>query len=459
VLANVFADASNRTVEPYVDRTSSQPLVASPPPPATIADTSEIKELGVTEWKLSNGVRVILKPTDFKNDQILFTSFSPGGSSLVPDSEYVSAITATSIVQEGGVGTFDQIALQKLLSGKIVQVSPSIGELSEGISGSCSPTDLESMFQLIYLYFTGPRADTTAFESYRARMKGFIQNRNARPESALDDTIQVTMGRHSHRRRPMSEGVLDEMDLKTSLKIYRERFADPSGFTFVFVGAFTPSGLEPFVKAYLGGIPSLRRNESWRDLDILMPEGRIEKAVKKGIEPKSSVRTIFHGPFSWSQEHRYELNSLITLLQIKLREALSEEKGGTYGVTVSGIPIHYPRTEYRTTISFGCAPERVEELTAAALGQVDSLRQFGTTTEYLTRVKEIQRRERETNLKENWFWLNVLQFYSEHGENPLQLLEYEKQIESLTSAMLQEAAKKYFDTNNYARFVLHPEKD
>ena len=456
-LTKVFAAVAKKEITPYVDRASTQPLVPTPPKGAIVAEQSEINELGITEWRLSNGVRVILRPTDFKNDEVLFTAFSPGGTSLVPDKDYTAASTATSVIQEGGAGAFDLITLQKMLAGKIVQVSPYIGELNEGLSGSASPADLETMFQLIYLYCTSPRMDSTAFQSFKTRMKGFIQNRSARPESAFEDTVQVTMTQHNFRRRPISEAILDEMNLQTSFNVYRDRFADASDFTFVFVGAFKPPALEPLVKTYLAGLPSLSRNETWRDLGITPPTGFIDKNVKKGIEPKSSVRMVFTGPFSWSAKERYAMNSLAGVLRIKLREALREEKGGTYGVTVSGTPAHYPRPEYRITISFGCAPERVEELTKTALEQVDSVKHFGTTTDYVNKVKEIQRRERETNLKENRFWLNTLQFYYANAEDPKQLLEYDALIDKLSTETVHKAAQKYLEMKNYARFVLSPQ--
>jgi zinc protease len=264
------------------------------------------------------------------------------------------------------------------------------------------------------------------------------------------------MGQHNFRRRPISEAILEEMDLQTSFNVYRDRFADASDFSFVFVGAFKLPALEPLVKAYLGALPSLRRDETWRDLHITPPKGVIDKMVKKGIEPKSSVRMMFTGPFSWSSKERYAMNSLASVLWIKLREVLREEKGGTYGVSVSGTPTRYPRPEYRMTISFGCAPERVEELTKTTLEQVDSVKYFGTTADYVNKVKEIQRRERETNLKENRFWLNALSYYYSNEEDPKQLLEYDTLIDNLSSETVRAAANKYFDLRNYARFVLSP---
>ncbi|MBT4485074.1 MAG: insulinase family protein, partial [Candidatus Latescibacteria bacterium] len=247
-LLAVINAVNKKDIEPYVDTVSDQPLVESPPVPSSVVEENRIEEVEVTEWLLANGVRVILKPTDFKNDEILFTSFSPGGISLVPDEYHMAGETASSVVQEGGVGKFGRIELEKMLSGKVVSVSPWINDLREGISGSASPKDVETMFQLIYLYFTSPRKDDIAFQSFKTRMKGYIENRNARPESALSDTVTVTMAQYHRRERPLSMELLDEMNLDMSYEIYRDRFRDASDFTFVFIGNFEQSQLKPLVE-------------------------------------------------------------------------------------------------------------------------------------------------------------------------------------------------------------------
>jgi len=452
-----FDVVNKKDVLPYEDLVSDQPLVQAPPKPEKIVQEKEIKELEITEWLLSNGVRVVLKPTDFKNDQILFTAMSPGGHSLVSDEDFVAAVTATSLIGEGGLGDFGRIELQKKLAGKVVSVSPWITSLQEGLSGSASPKDVETMFQLIYLYFTSPRKDGTAFVSFQTRIKGFLENRHANPQTAFRDTVQVTMSRYHHRTRPWSEEVLDEMDLQKSFHIYQDRFADASDFTFIFVGNFEVEKLRALVQNYLGGLPTLSRNESWKDVGIRYPAGVIEKSVKKGLEPKSQVRIIFTGPFTWNRQNRYNIESMKSVLRIKLRESLREEKGGTYGVGVGVSTWRFPYERYSITINFGCAPERVEELTNTVFERIDSLKTDDIDYSYLSKVKEMQRRKREIDLKENGFWLNILQSYYYHEKDPLVILEYDKLFESLSLEAIKNAAQKYFNLENYVKVVLYPE--
>ncbi|MFC1607505.1 M16 family metallopeptidase [Candidatus Latescibacterota bacterium] len=457
ILAIVNA-VSQKDIEPYVDGVSDSPLVGMSPKPSKVDSETTIDEIGVTEWKLDNGVRVILKPTDFKNDEILFTATSPGGHSLVPDEVFTAGRTASSVVREGGVSVFSLIELEKKLSGKVVSVSPWIGSTSEGFSGNASPDDIETLFQLVYLYVTSPRRDETAFNSFKSRMKGFIENRSARPETAYSDTISVTMSQYHYRARPWNLDILDEMDLEESFRIYRDRLGDAGDFTFIFVGNFDLVSIRPLVETWLGGLPSSGRDESWKDTGMRYPKGQQSKEVNAGIEPKSNVNLMFTGDFTWTYRNRYELTSMIDVLRIKLRETIREDMGGTYGVGVSQSLSHYPVEDYRISVAFGCAPDRVEELTTAVMTQIDSLRTHGTTDTYLAKIKESHRRKREVDLKENNFWLNVLDFYYTHGENPLTLLEFDERVESLSLETIREAAHKYLDTSNMVKVVLYPEK-
>jgi zinc protease len=450
--------ASEERLKPYVDRISLEPLVSGLPAPGTMTEEKKIPSLGVTEWKLSNGARVVLKPTDFKNDEILFSAYSNGGTSLAADSDYLSALYATSIVRQSGVDDFDLIALEKKLAGKVVDVDPSIGKLGEGFNGSASPQDLETLFQLVYLYATEPRRDTVAFASLMDRQKASLENRNASPERAYYDTIQVTLADYHYRARPITLQLLPEIKLDRALSIYKDRFADFSDFTFFFVGSFAIDSIKPLAEQYLAILPSLHRNETWKDLGIEPPKGVISKEVDRGIEPKSKVNLTFTGPFVWSQQNRYVFNSMLEALGIRLREVLREDKGGTYGVGVSGAPSLFPRQEYSITISWTCNPKRVEELTRAALLQIDSLKTKPLDTLYIEKVSEIQRRSFETNLKRNGFWLANLQAYYTHNENPEMILNYPKLIDRLNAAAIREAIKKYFNTDNYIKVVLYPEK-
>jgi zinc protease len=456
-LLAVYQRAEFETLSAYQDSVSDRPLIDRMPVSGTVVSEKHVSALGLTQWTLSNGVRIVLKPTDFKNEEILVRAFSPGGNSLVPDSNYIAALTTVSVMTEGGLGPFNLIELQKKLAGKIVNLLPQITQLSEGFSGSASPKDAETLFQMIYLFFTAPRKDSTTYVSYQSRMKAYIENRNLQPESAFQDTIQVTMAQHHFRSRPISVPILDEMDLNASYRVFRDRFADASDFTFFIVGSFEIERIRPFVLTYLGGLPSIRRKEIWRDVGIRFPKGIIKKIIRKGIEPKSRVAMLFTGSYHWNARNNYIFESMLDVMRIKLREVLRENMGGTYGVDVAGRDSRIPREDYTLTVSFGCAPERVDELVQAVLIQIDSLKAVGPAEFTLHKVKEAQSREYEVQLKDNGFWIQSLQQSFYDGEKPERLLNTPAYIKTLSAEAIRKAAKTYFNTENMVEVILLPE--
>jgi len=456
-LLAVFHRVKQAPVAAYVDTVSDAPLVAKLPAAGRVVAERESTALGTREWTLSNGVRVIVKPTDFKADEVLFTAYSPGGSSLAPDSAYLSAVLATQVVQLGGVGPFSAIELQKKLAGKAVSVRPFIGDEQEGLTGSASPKDLETMFQLAYLYFTAPRRDSSAFLAFTTNAKSALANRGLSPQAAFQDTLQVTLAQHHPRARPITSERVDEIKLDQALAFYRDRFADASDFTFVVVGNVTPDSLKPLVERYLGGLPSRARKETWRDPGVVPPKGIVTREVRKGIEPRSETRIVFTGPFEYTAANRHALRSLSEVLSIKLREQLREELGGTYSVAVNASPSRVPRPEYALTIGFGSAPDRADQLAQAVFAQIDSLKANGASAADVAKVKEAQIRSRQTSLKQNGYWLSQLAAYDQNGEDPAGILTYESLVAKLTPAAVRDAARKYLNEENYVRVTLYPE--
>ncbi len=456
-VAAVLARVEGAEIPPYEDRVADQPLMASAPPPTEIVSESFIEELGVAEWRLANGIRVVLKPTDFKKDEMVFTAFSPGGHSLVPDEEYVAAMTADSVVAQGGVGAFNLNQLTKLLADKVVRVRPYISELEEGLTGGASPDDLELMFQLIHLYMTAPRRDAEAFASVQQRYRGLIENRLAMPEAQFADTVTRLVTQNHPRRRPWTLELLQEMDLDTSYRVYRDRFADASDFTFVLVGTFDVEQLRPLVRSYLGGLPASDRQEMWRDVGVRAPEGVVAETVAKGIEPKSQVSITFPHDFSWSRQNRFDLGAMASVLRIRLREVLREDQGGTYGVAVRASASRVPRQESALSISFGCDPGRVQELTALVHTEIRALQEAGPRTEDIAKVQEQERRRRELDLRENRFWLDALESSLWHDEDPRLILSYDELVEGLTGEAVRGAAQRWIDLERRVEVVLKPE--
>lgn len=442
----------------YVDSVPDGPLMAEPPAPGRVVSERVLAEIGTREWTLANGARVILKPTDFQNDEVLLAARSPGGTSLVSDRDFVAAMTATAAVQAGGVGEWSTTELGKRLAGTVASVGAEIGDLHEGISGVASPRDLQTLFQLVHLRFTAPRLDSVAFEAYRERGRAALRNRGASPEAAWSDTLQRVLAQGHPRARPPSPALFDSLDLRRSLEIYRDRFADAGDFTFFLVGSFDPDSVRPLVERYLGSLPSTGRREQGRDVGIDPPRGIVRRTVRRGREPKARTQIVFSGPVEWGRENLYALNSLAEVLQLRLRESLREDRGGTYGVGVRASAARDPDAEYRVGIGFGSAPERLDELTEEVWAQVDSLQRFGPTPQEISKVREMQLRERETQMRENGFWIGQLMAYDRYGWDPRDILHFEQRSRSLDAAMIRDAARRFLDAENYVQVSLVPEQ-
>jgi zinc protease len=360
------------------------------------------------------------------------------------------------VVLVGGIGDFSATDLEKKLAGKSVNVTPTIGAYQEGIAGAGSPKDASTIFQLIYLYFTAPRSDSTAFLSYQSRVKALVAKRDANPAAAFSDTLEVILSRHHPRAEPLTSATFDRMNLGESLAVYRDRFADASEFTFVFVGNIDTTAIKPLVERYIASLPSTHRKESWRDIGMDYPRGVIHRDVHKGSDEKSQTQIVFSGPFHYTRHDVYMLSALVDVLQIRLRDRLREQLGGTYSVGVSANPTPYPRERYAIAVGFGSAPGRVDELTRATFAEIDSLKKYGPTKADIEKVKEIELRERESAMRENASWLSLLSSYVHNGWELRDILAYGESVRNLKASDIRDAARKYLDEKNYVSVSLYP---
>lgn len=443
-------------IEPYKEFVDDRPLMDGTPEPGKVTEASEITELDIHDWKLSNGVRVILKPTTFKDDEIQMTAFSWGGNSRASDSDYPSAREAAQIIGQSGIGKFKEDVLDKKMAGKTVFVNPFIWDHQEGFNGYCAPKDFETMLQMVHLHFVAPRQDQDGFTAHKNNLKTFAAMSNS-PEGHFRDSLTVFMNQDHPRRQPLKTSEIDKMSLMTAYMHYLDRFMDASDFTFVFVGNFKPEEVKPLVAQYLGSLPGNSRKESWKDRGIRPPEGVVEKSFKQGEAEKSMVNLAFTGKMTYDADNVYNLKSMVQVLRIMLRESMREEKGGVYGVRASARPMRIPEEMFRIDISFTCAPDRVDELIETAMNDIATLKAEGASDKNLQKVKEIQRRERETDLQDNRWWVRTLKKYYEYEEgDPRKIQEYNKHIDGLSTGAVKKAAETFLSMENYAKLVMDP---
>ncbi|UCE39842.1 MAG: insulinase family protein [Candidatus Aminicenantes bacterium] len=458
-LRGVMESVADMEILPYEDTSSELPLMAEIPEAGEIVDTKVLENYGITEWKLSNGARIVLKPTDFKEDEIVFQAISKGGTSLASNADYLPARTASQVISVGGVGEFSAIALQKKLAGKVVSVRPIISDWEEGFIGSASPKDVETLFQLINLYFTAPRADATMFAVLKNQMKSALENRNANPMFVFYDTLGRIMTQDHPRARSLTVEQLEEMDLEKSLHFYKDRFADASDFIFVFVGNLDLGTIKPLVTRYLASLPSLDRQETWKDVGIRPPKGVVKKTVTKGVEPQSQAAIVFTGPFEYTQANRNAIRAMGLVLQTRLRNKIREDLGGTYNIMASPSYDKIPEPAYSVAINFGTDPERVEELISAIFQEIETFKTEGATADELRDAKQAMYRDYETGIKKNRWLMTQLYYRYLEGEDLGSLFNYEKSLDDLTAEVIHEAARTYLNTDNFVQVTLFPEKE
>jgi zinc protease len=457
-LEAVVQAASAKRLDPYADTAAGQTLVDAPPPRGSIVKTI-VRAPGITEWTLSNGATVVLKPTTLKQDQILFRAIAPGGTSLASDADLIPARVADDVVPAGGVGRFSPVMLERILAGTAAGVAPFITDTHQGMRGGSTPQDLETMFQLLYLRFTQPRADRNAFAAMASEAKALLANQAGSPDVVFNQTLDAILSRNNPRRQPETPATVDQWNLEKSLAFYKARFADASNFTFVFVGSFTLDGIKPLVESYIASLPATRAHETWRDLGIVPPTGVIEKTIEKGIAPKSDVAIVFSGSFTYDAPHRLALDTMARVLQGRLFDTIRQELGGTYSITAIPTARKTPRPEYRIRIEWTCDPQRTDALVQRVFEELDFVKTTRLTAEQMIRLREGLLRDYQANSQENRYALDQIVRRYEDGDLATfgDIDDVPGRIAALTAEAIQQAAQAYLNTSNYVKVTLMPE--
>lgn len=448
---------SGKGLTAYVDNAVNKPLLEKKPTPGKVTAEEKVADIDVTKLTLSNGVKVYLKPTTFKNDQILFTSFGEGGTSLADDKDYMPTNYAGNIGSDG-IGEFENTQLRKMLAGSTASGSVYLSSLYQGYNGSASPKDLETALQLIYAHGTNPRKDPILFKKNMDEFKVYLQNADDSPENVYGDTVNSVMSGHSLRERKPTIAELDQINLDRSFEFFKQRFADNSGQTFVFVGNFEVDKIKPLLEMYLGGLPSTGTKEKFVDRGGEPLTGNITRIVKKGIEDKAQVKLFFHNKYEYAPENNLQLSALSDVLEFKVLERLREKESGVYSPNVGVSYEKLPYAYYNLTISFSCATANVDKLVAAALDEIEKIKKEGATAVDIEKFKAESTRAMEVSLRENNFWLSYLASKYKNNEDPSIVLKQAERLKQVTEASVKAAANKYLGNANYFKAVLVPEK-
>ncbi|MCL1818114.1 MAG: insulinase family protein [Spirochaetaceae bacterium] len=455
---DVLRKAAAEDPEALAEEATPEALLEILPSPgaARRVQSSQAEAAGFTEWKLENGMRVVLKTTDFKNDELLVTAFSRGGTSRAADEDYLSADFAENVAQESGVGQFSLMQLQKFLSGKRVTLTPRIYGQTEGFQGSSSVKDAQTLFQLIAAYFTSPRLDREALGAFFRQVKSSLREEEKQPDTIFFNKVREVLTQNHLRNRPVTPDMIDAIDVDKAFAFYKDRFANAAGFTFIFVGSLSAQDMEPYLETYLAGLPSLGREENHVDTGQRLFRGKKQETVRAGREERSIAALLFTGDFTWTREEAFALRTLEDYLDLRLREVLREDKGGTYGVSVQASAYRHPVGEYSIGIYFGASPEAAAELTQTALAAIEEMKATLPREEDAAKIREQALRAHERLLRENSFWIERLRFELYHELAADVDAWRSREIKAITPQRIQELLRKYCNPENLARVLLLP---
>lgn len=456
-LLSVFEKAKSSELTPYQDKLSDEPLVPREPVAGKVKKEAYDKTFDATVWMLSNGARVVVKKTDFKEDQILMQGVSFGGNSLIDNDEIINILAMNDVLGVNGLGNYSKTDLPKVLAGKKVGISASVGTTTENVTGSCSPKDLSTMMQLTYLTFMAPRTDSAAFISYQKRTRAALENNEANPMITFRDTLNMALYGDHPRAKRMKASMIDQVDYNRIMQIYAQRFANAGDFTFIFVGNVNADSLKPLVEKYIASLPAKGKKEKYADVKLNVRQGMIKKHFDRTMEtPKTTVYTIFSGQCPYTLENRLKMSMLDQILDIVYTEKVREDQGGTYGVGVSGSVSNYPKNSFRLLVGFDTNDQKRDTLINIVYKELKTIAETGPTEVNFNKVKEFMLKKYKEDLRENGYWTGALyNFYMDGFDLHSR---YESIINSMSVDKIKEFAAFILAQGNDVEVIMNGKK-
>ncbi|MBL7735701.1 MAG: insulinase family protein [Chitinophagaceae bacterium] len=455
----MLESVEKKDIAPYEETIVETELIRDMPKPGKVSSRKSDALLGTTTLKLANGVTVVLKPTDFKDDQVVMGAVRAGGKNNYGLSDKYNAEYATALVSAMGVGAFSPTDLRKALAGKSVSVTPSLSSTADRLNGSSTVKDLETLFQLTYLYLTQPRKDEALFKTYIQKNKLQYANISANPQAVFVDTLYKTL----YNGNPLSpiavpySEYFDKISLDRAYNIYKERFGNANGMSFVFVGSFKEKDIISLIEKYIASLPSSPAKSAYADNKLRPVSGKKTLTIHKGSEQKSLIVAFYTGEAPYSEDLELKISALEEVLNIRIIEELREKIQGIYGGGVSAKLEKVPYANYRFSLQLPCGPEKVDTLLKAALKEFEQMALHGPEQRYLDKVKQQWKEQYKTMRKENGAWLTELITSVFPGSDPKRFLEYEKYVDKLTVKDVQEAARIVLNGKNQLTAILMPE--
>ncbi|MDD4209121.1 MAG: insulinase family protein [Bacteroidales bacterium] len=456
---NIIKKGEYKNVSPYVDNYKPEPLINKELTGSKIQSSKELTDIDATEYTLENGIKVILKSTDFKDDEILMKAEAPGGSSLFGLYDFPSTLFATELVERSGLGAFDYISLQKKLKGKNISISPVIGELWNGFYGNTTPKDFEIMLQLLYLYYDAPRFDETAFQAIISETNNQIKFISSNPMYVFLDTLIKISTQFDPRIQVVpDEDLINNASYKQALDVYKDRFNNAGNLIFTFVGNINKEEMLPLIEKYIGSLPVADKKEMFKNVYFGFPNETQDINIYVGVDNKSSMGIIFNHEYEWNTKTNLCLDIFQEILDMQLYEVIREKMGGTYSPTLQFNYSKYPETEYSMMIYINCDPKKTKKISKTVFSIINKTLSKGFTNEELHKAKEQIKKSLELNFEKNSYWQNYISEQYFNGDPLNEYKIYQQLLNEITAEEILKTIQPIFNTSHYVSVYQYPEK-
>jgi zinc protease len=458
-LLAMYSTAEKLAVTAREEKAVATSLMAKLPAPGMIVSESQDKALGTTTLVLSNGVKVVLKPTDFRNDQVLLGASRHGGLALFDDAELFNARYASGVASAMGLGAFAPVELRKILAGKSASVAGGIGASGEALFGTSGSADIETMLQQLHLKMGPVRRDPELFKSFVGKQAEAARNTMVQPDAVFQDAIVGALyNNHPRVARAPKPEQFAALDLDRLAAIQEQRFSSVKDMTFILVGSFDVAAVKPLIATYIASLPAGEIDTRMLDRGVRPVKGVVKKQVRVGAEDKSKVSITFTGDAAYSPAEQLRLAAMLEVMNIKVVEVLREKLSLIYGGGFNGAITRVPYANYRITMTVPTGPANVDKVIAAAFGEIERLKTEGPSVADLNKVKEGWMTSHRRAMRENGYWMSRLISAAMMEDDAKAILDYEARVNAITQDDVKAAAKRYFDMQNYLQVVQYPAK-
>lgn len=455
---DIIGKVTASQVEPYVDAAIAENLIEEELPGGSVVKTVPVNQFGATEWTLSNGAKVIYRKADYEKDNVALSAYSFGGTSLYETEKLTSASFLPLVIDMYGVGDFDATTLQKMLSGKKASMSITLGELTEGFSGSSTPKDFETMLQLLYLRFEKPRFDQEAHDAIMSRYAAFLASMGNDPSKIMQDSLSMILTSYNPRTMLLNPEVIEKVSFEEITAIYQDRYRNAGEFTFVIVGNIEESEAKPLVEKYIGSLTSEPRTENWIDRKVRHPKGEITKSINIPLAvPKASVYISYSGEMKYNSANNLGLKVIQGILEMVYTEKVREDEGGTYGVSMSISSQLRPYENASALIMFDCDPARADDLSKIIHNEIDAMVANGPDSEKFSKAIQNLLKNREESKLHNRYWSSAIYSWYYTGIDNNNPANYEDILNELKPSDIKKLAKKFFGKANTVQIIFRPE--